>query len=271
MLPVSVGCAHNRCRFCAFFKHLRYRLLPLEQVENELRRVHRLGGNPKQVFLGDGNAFGMQTPRLLGILERIAHYFPACGMVNMDATVANIRDKTDEELAQLYRAGARRLYLGIECALDDVLAFMQKGQTMEQARRSIERMQDAGLTFNAHIMTGISGAGRGLENARHLAAFFNRTRPERVINFSLSLSRCTPLYRDIAEGRFNPADEVENLMEARRLLELLESDGLFYDGFHDRLEFRVRGTLPDDRQKMLDQLDRAIEFYRERERIVAYA
>lgn len=271
MLPVAVGCTYNRCKFCVFFKHLRHRPLPLEQIEAELRRVQGLGGNPRQVFLGDGNAFGMDTSHLLRILEKIAHYFPDCRMVNMDAAVVDIRSKTDEELRLLAQAGVRRLYLGIEGALDDVLAFMQKGHDTEQAHREIERIQGAGLIFNAHIMTGVAGSGRGLENAEKLAAFLNRTRPERVVNFSFFLSRCAPLYDDILAGRFNPATEVENLAEARRLLELLESDDLFYDGFHDRLEFRVRGTLPQDREMMLQKLDSAIAIHAEREPILAYA
>ena len=61
MLPVAVGCSYNRCTFCTLFKHLSYRQLPLEQVEAEIKRVHQAGGNPKQIFLGDGNAFGLET------------------------------------------------------------------------------------------------------------------------------------------------------------------------------------------------------------------
>ena len=81
---------------------------------------------------------------------------------------------------------------------------------MRQAEREIYRLQSAGLIYNAHMMTGIAGAGRGLENAEALAAFFNRTKPERVINFSLFLHRGAPLYKEILSGRFVPADEVEN-------------------------------------------------------------
>ncbi|MDR1581562.1 MAG: radical SAM protein [Synergistaceae bacterium] len=268
-LPVVVGCAYNQCKFCTFFKHLRYRLLPLEQIEEELRRVRDVGGNPKQVFLGDGNAFGIETPRLLLILERIFHYFSNCRMVNMDATVTDIRDKTDRELRQLKKAGVNRLYLGIEGGLDDVLAFMQKDHNIEQAYREIQRMQNAELVFNAHIMTGVAGAGRGLENAEKLAEFFNRTQPERVVNFSLFLSRSAPLYRDISAGRFIPADEVENLMEAHRLLELLKTNFLLYDGFHDQLGLRVWGILPQERAKMLRKLNDAIAIYTQREPIVA--
>jgi radical SAM superfamily enzyme YgiQ (UPF0313 family) len=251
---------------------LNYRLLPLEQIEAELQRVRNLsGGNLKQIFLGDGNAFGMETARLSLILERIFHYFPNCRMVNMDATVTDIHAKTDEELRQLQRLGVRRLYLGIEGGLDDVLSFMQKDHNTEQACRETQRLQDAGLLFNAHIMTGVAGAGRGLENAEKLAEFFNRTQPERVVNFSLFLSRRAPVYRDVLAGRFIPADEGENLREAHRLLELLETNFLLYDGFHDQLGLRVWGKLPQDRLKMLQKLNNAIEIYTQREPIVAYA
>ena len=69
MLGVAVGCAYNRCTFCTLFKHLKYRELPLFQIEEELKRVHDLGGCPKSVFLGDGNAFGMKMDRLMTILS----------------------------------------------------------------------------------------------------------------------------------------------------------------------------------------------------------
>ena len=36
MLPVAVGCSYNRCKFCTLFRHLKYRELPMEQIEAEL-------------------------------------------------------------------------------------------------------------------------------------------------------------------------------------------------------------------------------------------
>ena len=57
--PVAVGCSYNQCKFCTLFRHLKYRELPMEQIEAELERVRSLGGNPKHVFLRDGNAFGL--------------------------------------------------------------------------------------------------------------------------------------------------------------------------------------------------------------------
>jgi len=267
MLGTAVGCSYNKCRFCGLFKHLQYRLLPLEQIEAELQRIRSIGGNPKQVFLGDGNAFGMETSRLIAISEMIAHYFPNCQMINMDATVTDIQGKSDEELVQLRQLKVSRLYIGIESGLDDVLRFMKKDHNKTQAYKEIERIKSAGLSFNAHIMTGIAGHERGLENAEALAEFFNITQPERIINFSLFLSKNAPLRKYAQEGLFVPASEYENLMETRRLLELLKLPCCIFDSLHDNLEFRVRGILPEDKDKMLEKLDNAIKFHKQNDLI----
>ena len=270
MLPVMVGCSYNKCRFCMLFKHLKYRELPLEQIEQELQRVAKINGNPKTVFLGDGNAFCLTTEQLLQILDLVHQYFPACQEINMDATVTSIAEKSTEQLRALREAKVHRLYLGIESGLDDVLAFMQKDHTIAQAYQQIARIQELGFIYDAHMMTGIAGHGRGQENAEQLAAFFNRTQPGRIINFSLFLHRSSPLYRDIQKGTFTPADELENLQEESRLLELLELKHTEYDGFHDFIEFRVRGTLPEDKAKMLASLDKAIEAQEGKEALFSY-
>ena len=270
MLPVAVGCSYNACKFCTLFKYMKYRELPLEQIEEEILRVKNTGGNPKRVFLGDGNAFGLETGKLLTILEMIHTYFPACEGINMDATVTNIQEKSDDELRLLKEAGVDELYLGIETGLDDVLKFMVKDHDLKQVYEAIERLHAAGLQYNSHMMTGIAGKGRGVENAIALAEFYNRTKPRKIVNFSLFLHRESPLYKDIEEGAFVPADELENLIEERKLLELLELDDVKYDGFHDFSKVRVRGTLQKDKEKMLAKLDKAIEELSGREPVYSY-
>ena len=258
MLPVTVGCSYNACKFCTLFKHLRYRELPMEQIEAELRRVQAAGGAPKRVFLGDGSAFAQSAERLLEIMSLLRKYFPTCEAVHMDATVSDVAAKSDDELRQLRESGVRCLYLGIESGLDDVLQFMYKDHSLAEAVDQIDRLRRWGIGYSAHMMTGIAGAGRGIENAEAIADFFNRTKPVSICNFSLFLHARAPLYRDIQSGAFRPADEVENLREERRLLELLETDDLSYDGFHDLIEVRIRGRLPRDREKMLAKLDDTI-------------
>ena len=242
MLPVAVGCSYNACRFCTLFKHLKFRELPLDKVEAELLRVKNLG------------------------------YFPDCYDVSMDATVTNVSEKSGEELRALRDNGVSELYVGIECGLEDVLAFMRKDHDSEEARRQIARLREAGIMYSAHIMCGTAGAGRGIENAEATARFLNETGPHRIVNTSLFIHRSAPLFSDIESGRFTPATELENMLEERRLLELLAVPVDFYDGLHDYMEVRTKGRLPQDRERMLARLDMEIERKRERaEMYVVYA
>ena len=260
MLPVTVGCPYNQCKFCNLFRHLRYRELPAEKIEEELKRVKDVGGSPTKIFLGDGNAFGLKTERLFWILERIQSYFPDCRTINMDATVTSILQKSEQELKRLAECGVRHLYLGIESGLEDVLAFMKKDHTVSEAYEAIERLQAAGLIYDAHIMTGVAGRGRGRENADALAQFLNQTHPAHVVNFSMFIHREVPLYREIENGNYVPADELESLREEKRLLEQLNIP-VKYEGFHDYLQIRVRGKLPSDQEKMVGKLETFIKKY----------
>ena len=260
MLPVTVGCPYNQCKFCNLFRHLRYRELPAEKIEEELKRVKDIGGSPTKIFLGDGNAFGLKTERLFWILERIQSYFPDCRTINMDATVTSILQKSEQELKRLAEYGVRHLYLGIESGLEDVLTFMKKDHTVSEAYEAIERLQAAGLIYDAHIMTGVAGRGRGRENADALAQFLNQTHPAHVVNFSMFIHREVPLYREIENGNYVPADELESLREEKRLLEQLNIP-VKYEGFHDYIQIRVRGKLPSDQEKMVGKLETFIKKY----------
>lgn len=260
MLPVTVGCPYNQCKFCNLFRHLRYRELPAEKIEEELKRVKDIGGSPTKIFLGDGNAFGLKTERLFWILERIQSYFPDCRTINMDATVTSILQKSEQELKRLAEYGVRHLYLGIESGLEDVLTFMKKDHTVSEAYEAIERLQAAGLIYDAHIMTGVAGRGRGRENADALAQFLNQTHPAHVVNFSMFIHREVQLYREIENGNYVPADELESLREEKRLLEQLNIP-VKYEGFHDYLQIRVRGKLPSDQEKMVGKLETFIKKY----------
>ena len=115
----------------------------------------------------------------------------------------------------------------------------------------------------------LSEKGDPIQNAEALAAFLNRTQPAAIVNFSMFLHRRSSIYTDIQNGIFTPADEVENMREQRRLLELLELDSCDFDGMHDMLEVRVRGHLPRDREKMLKKNDEAIAQYEHQEPVIA--
>lgn len=257
LLPVAVGCTHNRCTFCAFYKDIEFRIIPLEEVEAELVRASGSGRKPRRIFLGDGNPFVLPADRLLTILDMIRRYFPDMPPVHMDATIGNVAAKSDTELRALRQAGVRELYIGIECGVDETLLKLQKGYTLSQARGQLSRLHEAGIDYGAHLMLGASGAGRGEETALRTAEFLNETCPKDAINVEMFAHRGTELYRQIEDGEFFRADALELLEEERLLVETIRVP-MNYDGFHGWHEFHVWGSLPEKRAAMLKKIDAAI-------------
>ena len=232
----------------------------MEDIENELKRVSALGGNPSLIYLGDGNAFQLSTDELMEIIALVKRYFSNAHSFNSDATITSIKSKSDKELKTLHSLGYNKLYIGIENALPDVLAFMNKDHDVDEAYREIARIQEAGFSYAAHFMTGIAGSGRWEESAVAMAEFLTETKPENVVNFSMFLS-ADKLSEEIRNGNFKPATELENLKEERKLVELLDVDPnhpIKWDSFHDWIHVRTRGSLPKDKDKILAVLDKAI-------------
>lgn len=111
--------------------------------------------------------------------------------------VTSIRLKSDEELQELYDRKVRHLYLGIESGLDDVLKFMRKEHTQDQAYKEIARIQKVGLILMHMLCLVLPVKAGGQENAIALAEFLNKTQPDRIVNFSLFLHNHVALYEDI--------------------------------------------------------------------------
>lgn len=264
MLPVMVGCTYNKCKFCGLFKHLDFRVLPLDEVEAEIGRVANLGGNPEIVFLGDGNAFCLPTDHLLKIANMLSNNFSNLRQINMDATVSNILAKSDDELKEIAAAKIYNLYVGIESGLEDVLDFMNKGNTLEEAAAAISKLHDCGMVYSAHIMSGIAGEGRGQENAKALARFLNENPPLNICNFDLGMHRSVELWDDFESGRYKVSCAKERLLETRTLIEQLSSDNkVNYDGVFEVPPVRFIGTLPKDREKLISQIDDTLSKYRD--------
>lgn len=232
-IPVSIGCPYNKCAFCDLYKHREYREIPLEDIEAEIMRVRDAGGKPERIMLGDGNPLWLPFERLKTIFSMIEQNLPSCASVCCDASIQAIADKTDDELAWLSQHGLRTVYVGIESGLDDVLSFMSKDHDNAEARKHIARLHVAGIDFGAHIMMGVAGAGRGIENARATVQLVNELQPTYICNFPMGIGTVTELGLLEEDGLFVRASRQECMEEQREMLSLLHPDApMRYEGYY---------------------------------------
>jgi histone acetyltransferase (RNA polymerase elongator complex component) len=181
----------------------------------------------------------------------------------MYASIQNIRTKSDQALNDLRRLGINDLYVGIESGWDEVLARINKGHTVAEAKHQLDRLNRAGINHIANLMLGIAGSGKGLENARITADFLNQSGPGLIWVGTLSIFEGTELHDEMEQGVFVPATEMEVLKEEKELINNIELENVRFYGVHPTNTVRVSGMLPRDKKKMINEIDMGIAHFGE--------
>lgn len=258
LLQVTVGCANNKCTYCNMYDDVNFRVITPDQVELDLQAARKIYSKAERIFLVNGDAFVLSANRLKKIAEMINNYFPEYKTITMYASIQNIQSKSDEDLRELKRCGINDLWVGVESGWNQVVLDIKKGYTVEEAKTELARLNAAGINHMAGLMLGVAGRGKGLENAKHTAAFLNETKPKLIWAGTLGVFEGTPLSKEVEEGAFVPASEIEILEEEKALINSIDLKGVPFYGIHPTNTFPVLGILPRDKEKMIDTIDLGI-------------
>ena len=112
LLQVTVGCSHNKCRFCYMYPDVPFRACPMEEIEADLEEAAKFQIDYTRAFLEHGDAFVLSADRLAEIAEAIHRRIPKIETIAMYASIQNIKNKTDDELRRLHDCGIGNLILG---------------------------------------------------------------------------------------------------------------------------------------------------------------
>lgn len=256
LLQVTTGCSHNRCSFCTMYRDVQFRAEPISQIEEDLQEASVYASRITRVFLENGDPFALPAARLAEIAELIHKYLPKTETIAMYASVKNIRNKTDVDLKRLRALGINELNIGVESGLDDALKLMNKGYTADEAIYELKRLRNAGIDYGANIIFGCAGAGLHHENVVATAALLNETKPYLIFTGTIHADLGCPLYDDMQEGRFIESTFGEYLEEEEELLRLLKLTDCYYFGLHPSNVVPMHGNLPEDRDEMLQEIER---------------
>ena len=254
LLQVTRGCSHNACTFCSMYRDVSFAISPLEEIVDDLAEAAWAYPYVSRVFLVNGDAFCLPADALLNIAEMIHEALPNVRSIGCYARIPNVTSKTDADLAALAAAGYDNINIGVESGLDDVLAFMNKGFTVEEARLQFARLHAAGLPFNVNIINAAAGPQRIAEHAAANASLVNEAQPTLIFVSPLHVDPGTPLVGLIERGEFEECTLGQYLEEEIAFLEGLELDDCVFFGAHVSNPIPVNGLLPRDKDELLTVL-----------------
>ena len=259
LIEATVGCSRDKCAFCSLYHDTPFAPSPMEDIESDIRFIGRNHTLFKRVFLVGGDPFALPFNRLQRIGELVGDQLPRVESIGCYASVRNILAKTPEQLSELAKLGYSGLNIGLETGLDDVLEFMDKGNTVDEAREALARLNEAGIAFTLNLVMGLAGAGRGVENARANAAVVNEAQPQLIIVTALNVWPGTKLRDYVEAGKFTPPTLREIIEEEAAFLRATELDDTFFFGMHELNPIRVNGNLPQDRDFLASELEAGID------------
>jgi radical SAM superfamily enzyme YgiQ (UPF0313 family) len=260
LLQATVGCSHNKCKFCSLYDGTTFKTALFSELEEDLKIVRKYQPRARRVFLTGANPFVLSYNKLVKIALLIHDNLPEMKNIGGFARITDIKTKTLAEWKDLRRLGYDRISIGVESGDDVTLAYMKKGYMAHDIIEQCLKLQDAGIEYNFTYLNGLAGKGNGLRNALESAKIFSHLRPFAISIVSLTVFPESNLYQEVLDGTYLESSEHERLEEMKALIGSLMLDTPF-TLLANTVSNPVPliGFIPNDREKLIREIQMIIE------------
>lgn len=260
LIQATIGCPHNKCTFCSMYKNTRFRIRPLEDIKEDLMAAREYYGPlVASVFFPDGNTVIMKTDQLVEIFRFARELFPQLERITIYGSARYVNKKSQDDLNRLKQAGLTRIHMGMESGDDITLQRICKGVTAEEIIAAGQKLKQAGIEVSEYYIVGIAGQARWREHAENSARVLSAINPDFIRLRTFAPEHKTPIMEEIESGSLQLLSPHEALQEIRVLIENLHSDNTMVVSDHITNYWNINGRLPIDREKMLSEIDRALQ------------
>jgi radical SAM superfamily enzyme YgiQ (UPF0313 family) len=260
IFQVTLGCSWNKCLFCGMYKGKRYAVRPWEDLRKDIIEMSRMQPGTRKVFLADGDPLCLETDYLIEVLDLLNEKFPHLERVSIYAGPTNLMDKSVEELKELRKRKLDVLYLGIETGNDELLKRIHKGATADEIIEGSRHAIEAGLRMSTFIILGLGGVEGSHDHAKDSARVANAIDPQFLATLTLMLGPYEEVYEKKLMGKgFKLINRMQSLQELRWFVEDLSVTDCKFGTEHASNYLPINGRLPDDKEKILDLIDRAMK------------
>ena len=258
LLEVTQGCTHNRCKFCTMYKDVRFKMSPMDWIEEDLRELARCDPDARTIQLLSANPLALAYDRLAPVFEMIRRYLPKMEYIYLAGRVSDLKNKTVDELKALREMGMREISLGVESGDDWTLERIRKGYHAEDILEQCHKLEEAGVDYWMTFLNGVAGKSHSHEHAVNSAKIFSQCKPMVVGTGGLTLFPGTPLLEEAQRGEFDPLSEKEMLEELKLFVENLNVDCSFIT--HHTVAANLTGpNFLNRKDKIVSALDYAIQ------------
>jgi radical SAM superfamily enzyme YgiQ (UPF0313 family) len=157
LLQVTIGCSHNKCRFCGSFREKRFRIQDDRIILEDLRFAAVHLSDSKRLFLCDGDALIMPQEKLVKLLDDIDRHLPGLQRVGSYANAKSLSRKSLAELITLREKGLKVIHMGLESGDDETLKDMNKWGIARDIIEQGRKVREAGITLFVTVILGLGG------------------------------------------------------------------------------------------------------------------
>jgi radical SAM superfamily enzyme YgiQ (UPF0313 family) len=264
IFQVTNGCSWNRCSYCEMYTDAQKKFRPRAEAEvlAEIRQCGQQGLEPRRVFLADGDALVLSMRRLRNILGEIRSSLPSVSRVSSYCLPSNLKNKSDDELAELEALGLKIIYVGAESGDDEVLRRVDKGETHDSTVQALQRAKAAGIRTSVMILNGLGGRALSEQHALASARLANETQPDYLATLVLTFYKGREKFEAGFDNRFEDLDTVGLCREMQVFIGALELDNTIFRSDHVSNHMVLKGVLGRDKHRMLKQIEESIDYFR---------
>ncbi len=212
----------------------------------------------RRVFLQDGDALAYPFAQLREVLRYLREKLPHVERIGSYATPQDILRRSSAELEELKQLNLGILYMGVESGDDEVLERVGKGVNRCQMIEAGRKVKEAGIALSVTVILGLGGVEGSEEHVVGTAGVLTAIDPDYVGALTLTLIPGTPLYQQWQQGGFEPISPLASLDELKRMIELSSFSNCFFSSMHASNYLSIRGSLPQDKDRMLKELGRIL-------------
>ncbi|HID61171.1 MAG TPA: radical SAM protein [Anaerolineae bacterium] len=259
ILQITYGCSHNKCTFCSTYLDKPFRVRPAKEVLEDIEMARSYIPHTRRVFLADGNALVLSTRRLVTILDALNEAFPNLERVGIYANAQDVLRKSEEELATLYCKKLGIIYIGLESGDDEILRRVKKGATAAEMIEAVRKAQAVGFKMSVIGILGLGERQRSREHAIATGQVVSAMDPAYFSLLTLMVVPGTELHQQWKAGQFVLIEPLEMLKEMRVMIQHIEGvTCCVFRTNHASNYLPLAGTLPQDKERLLATLDRAL-------------